>query len=107
MQNFMLSAKLIKKLQKSHQEKVTHKKPKHFMSKSQKVHFSLTILLITFLQAFMGNAFLRSEISIELCDFDTNFVFFQKYFFGGLSTFSKLWSEILKLWCKILKITFL
>ena len=50
----MLSAKPFKKLQKSHQEKVTHKKQKHCMSKSQKVHLLLTILLITFFAGFFG-----------------------------------------------------
>ena len=68
MQNYVLSTKQFKLQQKNHQEKVTCRKLKQCMSKSQKVHFYLFILLITFVKVF-GDNLDRFDISIEFCVF--------------------------------------
>ena len=91
-----------KNIKKNYQEKVTHKKLKQCPSKSQKGHFYLTVLFITFVYAFWGDFVIRFEISIELCVFNRN-GFFSRIFLGALfySTFRKLWMQIRKRWSKI------
>jgi hypothetical protein len=51
------------------------------MSNSQKVHFYVVILPITFVHALFGDFISRSEISIEFCVF---LPFFPEYFFEVL-----------------------
>ncbi len=54
-----------KSCEKMHQKKVIRKTSLTNRSKSEKVHFSVTFLLITFFRAFFQNCFNRFEISVK------------------------------------------
>jgi hypothetical protein len=91
-----------------HQKKVISKTSLTNMSKSEKVHFSVTFLLITFFWYIFSKFFQRIWNQREILRFLTPISFFFKknIFLGHIGTFFELWLQMRKKRLKKRKIFF-
>ena len=94
-QNFTLISKPFKKLLKNTPKKVISKTSLTNMSKSEKVHISVTFLLITFFWYIFSKLFQRIRNQREILRFLIPILnFWRNFFFALISTFLRLWLQM-------------